>query len=97
MITYTEQELVQADEARGNISDFLNSIRSRQMKRIVIVRDDRPEAVLMSIDEYERLCEASELLEHLEIYKTVREREQTPAEDYINHEEMLQRLEAEQE
>jgi len=97
MITYTEKELVRADELAGNIGGFLNSIRNRSRERIAIVRGDRPEAVLMSADEYEHLCEASELLEHLEIYKTVRDREQTPDEAYITHEEMLQKLEGEQE
>jgi len=97
MITYTEQELVRAEELAGNIGGFLNSIRNRRGKKIAIVRDDRPEAVLVGIDEYERLCEASELLEHPEIYKIVRDREHTPAEAYVTHEEMLRRLEGEQE
>ena len=97
MITYTEQELVPADELAGNIGGFLDSIGSRRRERIAIIRDDKPEAVMMGIDEYERLCEASELLEHLEIYKTIREREQTPPRAYITHEEMLRKLEAEEE
>jgi len=97
MITYAEQEIVRADELAGNIGEFLDSIGSRHKERIAIIRNDRPEAVLMGIDEYERLCEASELLEHLEIYKTVRERERTPPREYVIHEEMLRKLEAEEE
>ncbi len=96
MITYTEQELVRADELAGNIGGFLDSIGNCREK-IAIVRNEKPEAVLMGVDEYERLCEASELLEHLEIHRSLSTRKHIPAEAYITHEEMLRKLEGEQE
>ena len=51
----------------------------------------------MSIDEYERLYEALELLEHMETYKTIKDRELTPIEDYMTHEDMLIKLQENQE
>jgi len=97
MITYSKQELIPANEIAGNIGKFLNSIKNRCPDKIAIMRNNIPEAVLMPIDEYERLYEACELLEYLDIYKTVKDREQTPVEEYITHEEMIQRLEADEE
>ncbi|MDM8535570.1 hypothetical protein QUF70_02315 [Desulfobacterales bacterium HSG17] len=61
------------------------------------MRNNRPEAVMMSIDEYERIYEAFELLEHLDTYKTIKEREQTPVNEYMSHEDILQKLKENQE
>ena len=93
MITYTKDELISATELAKNLSKFLNSIKTHRREKIAIIHNDRPEAVMMSIDEYERLREAYELLEYLEIYQLVEAREQTPHAEYLSHEEMLKLLE----
>ncbi len=38
------------------------------------------------------IFQAYEFSEHAEIYEIVKKREQTPLEEYLSHEEMLQKL-----
>jgi PHD/YefM family antitoxin component YafN of YafNO toxin-antitoxin module len=94
MITYSKEELVSEGELAKHLSKFLNQLRSHQQEKIAVIRNNRLEAVLMPIEEYERLQEGYELLEHLEIYQTVKQREVTPSDEYLSHEMMLRRFEA---
>lgn len=93
MITYSKEELVSAGELAKHLSKFLNQLRSHEQGKIAVIRNNRLEAVLMPIEEYERLQEGYELLEHLEIYQTVKQREVTPSDEYLSHEMMLRQFE----
>lgn len=94
MITYSKEELVSAGELAKHLSKFLNQLRSHEQGKIAVIRNNRLEAVLMPIEEYERLQEGYELLEYLEIYQTVKQRETIPSDEYLSHEMMLQQFEA---
>lgn len=93
MITYSKEELVSISELSQHLADFLQRLHSQQHSKIAVVNNNRPEAVLMSIEEYERLQGAYELLEHLEIYQTIKQRESTSSNEYISHAAMLQQFE----
>ncbi len=93
MITYTKDELVSVGELAKHLSKFLNQLRNQQQDKIAVIRHNRLEAVLMSIEEYECLRESYELLEHLEIYQTIKQREAMPTDEYLSHETLLQQLE----
>jgi len=47
------------------------------------------EAVILPIDEYERIQALADLIEHLQIYKAVEKRKATPLEAYVNFEQIL--------
>ncbi|MGE0082919.1 MAG: hypothetical protein AB7S75_00720 [Desulfococcaceae bacterium] len=93
MIAYTKNELVPISEFAKNTNKFLNSIKNRSRDKIAIVRNNRPEAVIIDIDEYEYLCKLHEISEDAEIYNLIKIREQTPREAYLSHEEMMRKLE----
>lgn len=70
---------------------YVKKSYSKSLNKIALVRRNKPEAVILPIEEYERLREISEYLEYQEIHKIVQERvenRKTPAK-YIFHEEML--------
>ena len=92
MIAYTRNELVPVSELAKNLDKFLNTVRNHSRKKIAVVRNDRLEAVIMSAGEYERICEAVELMEHTDIYRTIKLRERTPISEYLDHEDMLKKL-----
>lgn len=61
--TFSKDEVFTATEVVRNFSQILTRVSSAEMKRAFIVKNNRFEAVLLNMDEYERLSEAVVLLE----------------------------------
>ena len=87
MVAYTRDEIISATDLARNVSGTLSSITKNIKDKIAISKNNKLEAVIIDIEEYERLKEAYELMEHIEIAKVVEERRQTPKSDYISLEE----------
>ncbi|MCV3446097.1 type II toxin-antitoxin system Phd/YefM family antitoxin [Campylobacter lari] len=67
MATFSKDEIYTATEVVRNFSTMLEKIKKSENSRVVIVKNNKFEAVLLSFEEYERLNEAVMLLE--KIYK----------------------------
>ncbi|ANE36043.1 putative toxin-antitoxin system, antitoxin component, Phd/YefM family [Campylobacter iguaniorum] len=74
MATFSKNEVYTATEVVRNFSTILNKVAKAEMKRAFIVKNNRFEAVLLNMDEYERLNEAVVLLEA--IYTTRKKEDQ---------------------
>lgn len=70
MIAFTKEEVITATDVVRNFSSELKSLTSGEKKKLVIVKNNRFEAVIVPIEEYERMCDAVEILE--KIYKKVK-------------------------
>lgn len=92
MIQYSQKELISSGDLAKNMNKFLATLKRNHRHKPAIIHNDHPQAVLMAIDEYERLQEAFELLEHMEIYQTLQSRSQTPLNDYLDQDELLSQL-----
>ncbi len=90
MVAYTRDEIVSATDLARNVSGTLSSITKKQKEKVAISKNNKLEAVLIDIEEYERLKEAYDLMEHIEIAKIVEERSKTPKEAYMTLEESAQ-------
>ena len=88
MIAYTRDEIISATDLARNLSATLNSIVKRSKEKIAIAKNNKLEAVIINIEEYERLKEAYELMEHMEIAKIVEERKDSKT---ISFDELLNR------
>ncbi|MDF1877659.1 type II toxin-antitoxin system Phd/YefM family antitoxin [Sulfurimonas sp. SAG-AH-194-L11] len=75
MIAYTRDEIISASEISRSFSSVLNDLISYTKDRFVISKNNKLEAVVLPIEEYERMQEALDFLEHMEIYNVVKERE----------------------
>ena len=93
MVAYTRDEIISATDLARNVSGTLNSIIKKTKEKIAISKNNRLEAVIIDIEEYERLKEAYELMEHIEIGKIVEERSKTPQSEYLSMEELAEKLE----
>ena len=82
MIAYTRDEIISTTDLARNISATLRSIVTNAKEKIAISKNNKLEAVLIDIEEYERLKNAYELMEHIEIAKMIEERRKTPKEVY---------------
>ena len=90
MVAYTRDEIISATELARNVSATLSSIVQHAKEKIAISKNNKLEAVIIDIEEYERLKEAYELMEHSEIAKIVEERRKTPRSEYMTLEESAQ-------
>lgn len=62
MSSFSKNEIFTATEVVRNFSSLLNKVCKQELKRAVIVKNNKFEAVLLSIEEYERFERAVELL-----------------------------------
>lgn len=65
MVSFNKDEIYTATEVVRNFSTILNRVSNAQLKRAVIVKNNRFEAVLLNMNEYERLSEAVEILQSI--------------------------------
>lgn len=74
MIAYTRDEIIPATEVARNFSSVFKSLVDGAKERIAIAKNNKLELVVLPIEEYERLKDIADLAEHIEIYKTLKNR-----------------------
>ncbi len=89
MIAYAKDEIIPVTYIARNLSDILNKLKIGKLKKVAIAKNNRLESVILPIEEYETLQEVYDLVEHMEIYKLVKEREKTDINEFIPFEEIL--------
>jgi len=92
MIAYTRDEIISATDLARNVSATLSSIVKHTKEKIAISKNNKLEAVIIDIEEYERLKESYELMEYMKIAKIVEERRKTPRKEYLDGDEVLKNL-----
>jgi len=88
MVAYTRDEIISATDLARNVSGTLNNVVKHVQDKIAISKNNKLEAVIIDIEEYERLKEAYELMEHMEIAKRVEERKDSKT---IGFDELLKK------
>jgi PHD/YefM family antitoxin component YafN of YafNO toxin-antitoxin module len=89
MLTFTKDEVIPSTKIARNISEILNKLKKNQIEKIVIMRNNEMEAIILSYEDYEIMNEIIEMNEYKEIYKTIKERNKTPDHEYIDFETIL--------
>ena len=67
----------------------LESMAESSDEKIAVLKNNQMQAVMIPIDEYERLKALAEIAEQKEIFETVPARKNTPTEDYVSYEDAL--------
>ena len=67
MVRYAKNEMVGITELGKSLGSYLDKVTSHMYSKIAIIRRNKPEAVIIPIDEYELLQSAYEKLEQKEI------------------------------
>lgn len=65
MVRYSKDEIMTATDVVRNFSEALKKVSSRKKEKIVIVKNNRLEAILLSVEEYEKMQEAVGILEKI--------------------------------
>ena len=74
MSTYNMEEIISATEMVRKFSKILKNLSSGLVRKYAIIKNNKLKAVLLPIEEYERLSEIEELLEHMEIAEHIKQR-----------------------
>ncbi len=75
MVAYSRDEIMSVSDMARGFSNVLGNIIDHTNEKIAISKNNKLEAVIVNIVEYERLKEAYDTLEHIEIYDKVKQRE----------------------
>jgi len=90
MAASRRDEIISATDLARNLSTALHSVITYAKEKITLFTNNKLEAVIIDIEEYERLKEAYDPIEHMEIAKLVEARSKIPKEKYVNLEEATQ-------
>ena len=73
-VSYTKEELIPSTEFAKGFGGFISKVIKGSVEKLAIVKNNKPEAVVISIAEYERIKMLSNLAEDLSIQQMVHER-----------------------
>jgi PHD/YefM family antitoxin component YafN of YafNO toxin-antitoxin module len=88
MVAYTRDEIISVSDLARNLSTSLSSLLDHTREKLAISKNNKLEAVIISIEEYERMREAYEEMENMEIARIIEERKNSKT---ITFEELLKR------
>ncbi|MDI3281562.1 MAG: type II toxin-antitoxin system Phd/YefM family antitoxin [Bacillota bacterium] len=71
------KQMVSSTEMARRFAEYLDRTQT-SLERFFITRNNEIEAVLLSVEDYERLVEFEEIVEHLVIAKMIEERQDEP-------------------
>ena len=72
---YKQEEMVSEDVFAKGITSYVDALTSSKINRMILIKEEQPEAVLLSIVEYESMKElADEYIEYMECARIIAER-----------------------
>ncbi len=92
MVAYTQNELVSATELSKQFGEYISKVKNGLLDKIGILKNNKLNAVILSVSEYERMALAEARLEEIETAQMLQERLKTPKEEYLNGDDVLKRL-----
>ena len=92
MVAYTQNELVSATELSKQFGEYISKVKNGLLDKIGILKNNKLNAVILSVSEYERMALAEARLEEIETAQMLQERLKLPKEKYLNGDDVLKRL-----
>jgi len=86
MVAYRRDEIISVTDLARNLSTALSSILEYSKEKLAISKNNKLQAVIIPIEEYESLKEAYEYMENIDIAKLVEERKGSKV---VSFEELL--------
>jgi PHD/YefM family antitoxin component YafN of YafNO toxin-antitoxin module len=77
MIQYTKEELISSSTISRNFSEILNNLVKHKLEKVAVIRNNKIEAVILPIENYENIINFTELSDHLDLYKQIKDREKS--------------------
>lgn len=71
MVTYGANELISSSELAKKFGSYLSQISKHSVEKLAILKNNKVEAVMISRDEYEAMCEALKKVEAQQLLESV--------------------------
>ena len=91
MVAYTQNELVSATEISKQFGEYISRVKNGIVEKIGVLKNNKLNAVILSVDEYEKMSEAMELIENMQIYEEIKDRLNKPNNRLLNGEDVLKK------
>lgn len=89
MVTFARNEIVSSSQFVRGFAGFLQRMTKSNDEKIVVIKNNQMQAVMIPIDEYERLKSLEEAAEQKEIFQTIQERKNTPGSEYVSYDDVM--------
>ncbi len=89
MVTFTRNEIVSSSQFVRNFATFLQRMTKSNDEKIAVIKNNQMQAVMIPIDEYERLKSLADANEQKLIYEAIQSRKDTPASEYVSYEDAI--------
>ncbi len=74
MIAYTRDEMVGITELSRSLNGFVDKVKNLTVEKLAIMKNNKPEAVIISTNEYERIKAIADAVEYFAIADIIEER-----------------------
>lgn len=91
MVAYTKNELASATEISKQFGEYISKVKNGIVDKIGVLKNNKLNAVILSVDEYEKMSNAMELLENMQIYEEVKDRLNTSTNELLDGEDVLKK------
>jgi len=88
MVTYSKNELVSATEISKQFGEYINKVKDGSLDKIGVLKNNKLNAIIVSVEEYERMSKALDMLEDAEIIKELEDR-LSKSDEFIDGNEVL--------
>lgn len=89
MVTFARNEIVSSSQFVRNFATLLKQLTESKQEKIAIIKNNEMQAVMIPVEEYEKLKSIEEIAERKEIFDTVQSRSQTPESEYVSYDEAM--------
>ena len=93
MVTFARNEIVSSSQFVRGFAGFLQRMTKSNDEKIAVIKNNKMQAVMIPIDEYERLKSLEEAAEQKEIFQTIQERKNTPGSEYVSYDDAMKMAE----
>jgi len=92
MVAYTQNELVSATEISKQFGEYISKVKDGLLDKIGILKNNKLNAVILSVEKYEQMVMDLNRLEDMEIAQEIAQRIKTAKEEYIDGEDVLKKF-----
>lgn len=87
-VKFNFKQMVSISDLQRKLGEISEKVSEED---VLVLKNNKPEFILVAPDKYENLINAYEVLEQLEVYKTIQDRQKKPS---LNSKQMLHLLES---
>ena len=91
MVAYTQNELVSATEISKQFGEYIAKVKNGVVDKIGVLKNNKLNAIILSVDEYENMVEAINAMEDMQIYEEIKYRLKTPQNELLDGSDVLKK------